>query len=423
MAARRRKAEPQRAGRRLRFESTMELVILAVLLAALIALGLAESVFHRRRLRSIPVRIHVNGTRGKSSVTRLLFGAIRESGKVVCAKTTGTLARFVTPHGREYPIYRPAGPNVGEQVRIVRTAAEYGPEVLVLECMALQPAYQWMSERHFVRATHGVITNARPDHLDVMGPTSHDVALALSGMTPRRGKLFTAERPLRNVFEETSADRGSELVAVNDEDVAAVTEADLKPFPYREHAENVALVLKVCADLGIDRATALRGMYKAPPDIGVLKGFPLSFFGREIFFVNAFAANDPESTERIWNGIVDEHGGGEGKQVIALFNCRADRPDRSFQLGEAAPRWRPAHQYVLIGSGTHAWARPAIKAGLNSEIVHYADGKGPAEIFEYLVSLSGRSALIVGMGNIGGPGLDLLKLIQNRTEPDRAAPL
>ena len=82
------------------------------------------------------------------------------------AKTTGTLARMILPDGREVPVFRPAGANIIEQVRIVSAAQRHGAEALVIECMALQPELHWLTESKFVRATHGVITNARADHLE-----------------------------------------------------------------------------------------------------------------------------------------------------------------------------------------------------------------------------------------------------------------
>ena len=93
--------------------------LLIVLFVALIAWGTLESYRHRQNLKRIPIRIHVNGTRGKSSVTRLIAAALREAGLVTCAKTTGTLARMILPDAREVPIFRPAGANVIEQARIV----------------------------------------------------------------------------------------------------------------------------------------------------------------------------------------------------------------------------------------------------------------------------------------------------------------
>ena len=84
-----------------------------------VAFGLQWAYRLRRDLLRIPIRIHVNGTRGKSSVTRLIAGALREKGIITCAKTTGTLPRMILPDGSEYPVFRPSGARLSEQARIV----------------------------------------------------------------------------------------------------------------------------------------------------------------------------------------------------------------------------------------------------------------------------------------------------------------
>lgn len=379
----------------------------------LVALGLVESLVHRRQLAGIRIRIHVNGTRGKSSVTRLIAAGLRAGGIVTCAKTTGTLARMILPDGSEYPVFRPSGANVIEQLRIVRTAATYGAEALVIECMALQPHLQTLCELQFVRATHGVITNARADHLDVMGPSENDVALALCGMIPVQGKLFTAERRHLDLLRDCAANRKTELFAVGESDIAAITTDDLTGFRYVEHAENVALALLVCAEFGVDRQTALAGMWAAKPDPGVMTTHQIDFFGRQVFFVNGFAANDPESTERIWNIALDKFP--RVTRRIALFNCRLDRPERSQQLGASCADWRPADHYVLMGTGTYIFARAAANEGVDPRKLVFVDSRTVDEIFEILIDLAGPSALIMGMGNIGGQGLDLVRYFRNRS--------
>jgi poly-gamma-glutamate synthase PgsB/CapB len=387
--------------------------ILAATVAILIVLGMVEFALHRRKLRSIPIRIHVNGTRGKSSVTRLIAAGLRAAGINTCAKTTGTLARMIMPNGAEYPVFRPAGPNVIEQVRIVDVATEYGAKALVIECMAVRPNLQWLCEGRLVRATHGVITNAREDHLDVMGPTENDVADALAGMIPTNGKLYTAERRHLAAFEKYAKDRGSSVIAVGEPEVAAVSPSDMAGFAYVEHEENVALALKVCEDLGVDRQTALRGMWQAKPDPGVLTTYELDFFGRRIYFVNGFAANDPESTERIWQMMIHRYPDVEKR--IAIFNCRSDRADRSDQLGRACADWFPADHYVLMGTGTYIFARAASNAGVSTLKLLVVEGRRVDEIFESVIALVDRSALIMGMGNIGGHGLDLVRYFKNRS--------
>lgn len=380
----------------------------------LTAAGALEAAVHRRRLSQIPIRIHVNGTRGKSSVARLIAAGMREGGIRTCCKTTGTLPRMILPDGTEYPVFRPAKANVIEQLRIVNTAVEFESEALVIECMALIPYLQWLSENKFVRATHGVITNAREDHLDVMGPGERDVARALCGMVPVKGKLFTAERDHLDIFQYAANDRGTELIGITDEDVDAISEEDLDGFAYVEHAENVALALRVCADVGVERSVALKGMWEAKPDSGAMTAYEMDFFGRQLAFVNGFAANDPESTERIWKMALDRYP--DVQRTVAVFNCRVDRPDRSDQLGRVVANWPQPDHYLLIGTGTYIFARAATNAGIDPLKLSFAEDRRVDEIFETIIELAGQSSLVMGMANIGGIGLDLVRYFANRSQ-------
>lgn len=394
-------------------------LLLLGMVGLLTAGGMIESWTHRRRLRRIPIRIHVNGTRGKSSVTRLIAAGLRAGGVRTCAKTTGTLPRMILPDGREYPVFRPAKANVIEQLRIVDAASACDAEALVIECMALVPMLQSLCESRFVQSTHGVITNAREDHLDVMGPREDDVARALAGTVPARGKLYTAEQRHLDIFRTAARDRGSQLIAVGQEEIDGLMPEEMAGFSYLEHEANVALALRVCADLGVDRATALGGMWRATPDPGAMTAHEIDFFGRRLYFVNGFAANDPESTEQIWNLAIERFADVERR--IAIFNCRADRPDRSRQLAQACATWRPADHYVLIGSGAYIFARAAERAGLNLLKFTFAEDRRVEEIFETVVELAGESALVMGMANIGGPGLDVVRYFANRGRLKRNA--
>lgn len=399
------------------------LEVLAGATAGLVGLGIAELALHRRGLAKIAHRVHVNGTRGKSSVTRLVAATLRAGGVRTCAKTTGTLARFILPDGNELPIYRPAGPNIIEQKRIVAVAVALEAEALVIECMALQPLLQSLSELELVRATHGVITNARPDHLDVMGPDADNVARALSGTVPSKGKLYTAERERRGILQEAAEDRGTELVAF--EGLAAMLGGEeaaadaLARFPWTEHADNVALALQVGADFGVAAEVALEGMWNARPDPGAMTVHELDFFGRHIAFVNGFAANDPISTEQIWNMALARFEGVERR--IAIFNCREDRADRSVDLGRAFAAFTPADKVILMGGRTHAFADAAVKGGLDAGTLVFAEGASANKVFERILGLCGRSTLVMGMGNTKGGGLELVSLFANRARLPEAS--
>jgi poly-gamma-glutamate synthase PgsB/CapB len=283
-----------------------------------------------------------------------------------------------------------------------------------MECMALQPALQSLCELKLVRATHGVITNSRADHLDVMGPTVQDVALALAGTTPVAARLYTSEQRCLNVFRETARDRRSRLIAVGDDEVAAISWDDLTGFSHIEHPDNVALALRVCQDLGIDRQTALRGMWGAATDPGVLRLFRVNDASRNLIFVNGFAANDPESTGQNWNMLVDRFQ--EFERRIAVINCRADRADRSLQLADACVAWKPADHYVLIGSATEVFAKRAVASGLSHDRITSAERFRSEQLFDEILRRSDRSALVVGMGNISGPGMAMIDAFRRRSQ-------
>ena len=286
--------------------------------------------------------------------------------------------------------------------------------------MALVPELQWLCESKLIRSTHGVITNVRPDHLDVMGPEEIDVARALAATTPIRGRLFTTERAHLDILAEAARDRGTALVTVDEEQVRAVSDKDLSGFTYTEHAENVALALAVCAELGVPREVALEGMRSAAPDPGAMTELVIDFFGRRLIFINGFAANAPVSTRRIWEAALAKYP--EVERRIAVVNCRADRVARSIQLGRELVTWPPADNIVLMGGGTYLFARAATKAGLDASRLVFVENQPVEEIFETTVGLAGRSALVMGMGNIGGQGLALVRSFTNRSTRTAACP-
>lgn len=387
-------------------------VLLVVLIVGLVLAGALEYRAHIRRLSSIKIRVHINGTRGKSSVTRLVAAGLRAGGLRTFAKTTGTLPRMIMNTGAEFPVYRPSKSNIIEQLRIVALAASESADALVIECMALQPYLQSLTELRMIRATLGVITNARADHLDVMGPGERDVALALLGTTPRRGLLLTAERDYLPEFQAACEDRGTRLVAVTEEDAAAITDEQMARFVYQEHKENVALSLRICREAGVPPAVAFEGMVTATPDSGAMMEHVVDFFGRDLLFINGFAANDPESSERIWRMALARHT--DYTRRIMVLNCRADRPDRSRQLGEVVPHWPRADHYVVMGTGTYVFVRFAGEGGLDPSQITYGEGLTTDRLFEAIVGVCGERSLIMGLGNIGGGGLDLVAYFRNR---------
>lgn len=383
----------------------------AILTAGLAAYGVWEARAHQRNLRRIPIRVHVNGTRGKSSVTRLIAAGLRAAGIRTFAKTTGTMARMIDPDGREVDVYRIGHPNVIEQTRIVQRAVEHRADALVIECMAVTPEIQPLSELRLIQSTVGVITNCRADHLDVMGPTVDDVAHTLAQTCPRHGPLFTCERERAWILESVARSRGATVQVVAESDVTA---AELAGFGYIEHAENVALALAVCRHLGAEREAALAGMHAASPDPGALRRYTVRSGDRTVEFVNAFAANDPDSTLLIWQRLGLEQRR-DGVQRIVLANCRPDRLQRSGQIAELVGRRLAADHVVLTGQGTDLVAFQAVGFGLDRQRLSNLGGHDAEWVYEHVLGLVEREAVVVGIGNIVGLGEEIVLHFSNRT--------
>lgn len=307
---------------------------LIVLAASLILAvwGVVENAFHQRRIRGVRIRINVNGTRGKSTVTRLIAAGLRAGGLRTVAKTTGTMPCLILPDGSEERIKRRGAARISEHVYVTRRAHSEHAEALVVECMALRPENQRVYQHMLVKANIGVITNIRADHLDVMGPDLQDVATTLAITVPEKGIMVSLDGPHLDIVREECERRGTELVIA---DPGGVGSAELAKFPYTSFAENVALALRVCELAGVSRAVALHGMIEARPDPGVSPAVDISVGGRTMHVVNASAANDVESAMRMWKDFVSPHASQYSARFL-IVNNRADRPQRVKEMSQLA---------------------------------------------------------------------------------------
>jgi poly-gamma-glutamate synthase PgsB/CapB len=375
----------------------------------LLAAGIIEQRNHFANLRRIPQRVLVNGIRGKSSITRLCAGALRGGGKVVVAKTTGTAARFIYPDATEEPVYRKFGiANVIEQVGIVRRAAAFSPDVLVIECMAVMPALQEVNQTKLIQSTIGVLSNVREDHVAEMGPTMADIARSLSRSMPRGGVCVTAEREYLDVLTKEADARDCELVVVDPE---SVSDEEMRGFGWFTFKDNVAIALAVAQRLGVDRRSALRGMWDAPPDPGVLTVREYHVRGAPIRFANVFAANDPESTLQNIQQLARRRL--IGAPLCVLINCRPDRVERNAQMGALIPRLRP-DAVVLIGEPTRSASIPGRFPG---RVVDLGGRRSGRDLVDGLLAAAGPGASVVAVGNIHGQGevlLDELEKLPSR---------
>ena len=215
--------------------STISIGSLVVIILILIVLLIIEINLHLKSLSKIPIRIHVNGTRGKSSVVRLIAAGLRAGGFKTFAKTTGTIPRIINEKGEDVELHRLRSASIGEQIKLIRYFGKQEPEALVIECMAVNPQYQWISEHRIVKSTLSVITNVRKDHVDEMGVSNNEIAYSLSNTIPFNSKVITSEQKVSYPFEDIARKRNSSLIIANNNDI---DNEYLKKIPYLEHPEN-----------------------------------------------------------------------------------------------------------------------------------------------------------------------------------------
>lgn len=288
------------------------MTIVIAVLAALLVLGVTENMLHRRALERIPIRILVNGTRGKTTVTRTIAAALNAAGIRTYAKTTGSEARRIDPDGTETEYRAENRPvSIMEQLPFVRLAVRGKAQAIVVECMAQRIENQFLMADKLIRPQYVVITNAYVDHADEIGRTEEETVHTLAQSIPEVSCVIAHD---------------GRFGAYTREWIAPKEEIDLERFascPFPVYEENIQLVLALTDALGIQRETAYAGILKTSPDIGMYTSVETG----DCSIRNAFAANDAVSFGSIINAYT--------QPFLLLYNHRKDRGYRMEAFAKA----------------------------------------------------------------------------------------
>ncbi len=314
----------------------------------------------KRRRQQIPLVIGGWGTRGKSGTERLKAALLNAAGFSVVCKTTGSDATFLfsRAHGRleEIPVFRPYDKaTIWEQHDLTELTQKLGADAFLWECMALQPSYVHILQQCWMRDDLSTITNAYPDHEDVMGPAGIDVPEVMTRFIPPKATLLTAEEQMAPILAHGARLAGSRFLAVGWLEAGLLTSDVMNLFPYQEHPSNVALVVALARELGLDDDFALQAMAeRVVPEIGNLKVFPdAPLRGRRLQFINGMAANERVGCLSNWErvGLASQDYREEpGVYVSTVVNNRADRIARSRVFADILVRDLDADCHFLIGT-------------------------------------------------------------------------
>ncbi len=315
----------------------MELIVAIASLSYLCYLCI-EAIQVRKLRKRLKKVIHINGIRGKSTVSRLVDAGLRSAGYKVFTKTTGTSPRIIDVHNAEREIPRQGKANIREQIQALRWAVRQHADILIVECMAVKPVLQAVCEHAILRSDVTAITNVRADHLDEMGKTLDEIAVSLSNTIPDHAAFFTADAAYFDFFTQQCAPKHTKVFLSGDlQDAYRAID-----FP-----DNVALALDICAYLGVDKTKALEGMknYRKDPGCFTIISY-LNEQKQTLFFINTLAANDPHSTEIILKKAASQEYWHHKR--FLLINNRADRMSRLEQYVQFAVAHQELFDIILI---------------------------------------------------------------------------
>ena len=374
------------------------------LLAIVVLFLVWERLLHERRLRAIPIRIHVNGTRGKTSVTRFIALALREAGIRTVAKTTGERPTIIQPWGTEEVLPRRGPARIREQLSFIKRAADLGAEAIVVECMAIAPRLQQVSEDDIVKSTLGVITNVRSDHLEVMGETLDAIAESLSQSIPAGGDLVIADSRYLELFKQKAEERKTRLHVAEITPDRGIQVPSLPSFQ-----DNVAAARSVCSLLGL-KASGGPGTRTGSGVVMVPAG------GKKLYFVDAFSANDVDSTSLILRMVLESTSC--PRPFVALLNNRADRPLRMQSFVLFLSR-QPLFEYILLlGQGRRLAMRYLHRSGRKDNVLRLRN-QDPEQLLEEICRAIPQPAFtLFGLGNYRGAGGEFSRFLHGKKVND-----
>ena len=375
------------------------MIITAAILVMVLLLMIGESLIINSCVNQIGVKIHVNGTRGKSSITKYIYAGIKEDHLKVLAKITGEIPTLYKPDGSHSVIKRRGSARVQEQFNILRKAKKEEVDAMVLECMSIDPVLQKL-ESSFYKPCIYVICNIRDDHREKMGDTFEEQLQSICSAIPKNSKVIAGDSDYVETIKKYTKTQNSKFI-----NAISLTEAERNLIPKTAHEINVQLALTACIEAGISRDKAFKGILKQIDSEGSPL-YPISQTQNPQYFLNAFSVNDIASVHEYL-----EHWTSELKikeKLTVVFNTRSDRPLRTGLFIDWIKSYdEHIEKVILIGDHKLRAHRllKAAKQNINTKIIR---STSKHSLNNMILENAANSKLIVGIGNIKGHGYQII---------------
>ena len=381
------------------------MTILLITLALFVLYLFYERGDLERLRKSVPLIIAVTGTRGKSTVVRLLASVLRESGRIVLAKSTGSQAQYVLPDGSIERVPRRGLVSILEQKDALRKAVKLKADCLVIETMSIRPENHIVESQRILKPDIVVLTNIRKDHTEAMGEQENEIAQVLQLDFADGSRVYLPKEYEHYLDPKIIENQHLSLTVVpaNQDNTPVGSQSALSK---NEFAENLDLVNAVSKALNIEHDVIAGGIRNAKHDIGRFKIWTLQLNGKRVFAANAFAANDPESTMKVL-ARMNELLGSSARPITGLLNLRADRPDRTLQWIDALNSGLKGKFTRLYVLGGHA---NVVKRKVDA--MNILASKPPNVLTNMIAETMEEDGVLFGFGNIGGAGEGLIEFWQ-----------
>jgi hypothetical protein len=165
-------------------------------------------------------------------------------------------------------------------------------------------------------------------------------------------------------------------------------------------ADNVAIALAVARELGVAEEVARRGFEAAAPDPGALRAGTITVDARRVPYLDASAANDPQSLALVLGERRDA--------ALFVFHHRADRPARLGQFQMAPPWSRDDDRVVVTGDRPDwtTWRR--LRAQMPGGRAAFCPRRTIADELRRRLAGPRPPSRVVFCGNTKGSGVDAL---------------
>ena len=380
------------------------MIYVYILICIFFGLMIVEAILTRRSVRSIHTKILVNGTRGKSTITKYISTALRASEIRTIGKVTGEIPTLIQADGKLRPIMRRGPARINEQFRIIRKASKAKIEALVLECMSIDPALQKTESRYYKPDIY-VISNIKDDHREKMGASREQRVESICQAIPANCILVSNDAINLSAIKLEAEKKCCRLVIPEQ-----LGEKLINALPFGVFAANIEIAVEVAVLAGADRDLAFNSILDSISDDKYDLVQPQNINNNAVF-LNAFTVNDTDSATDFFNYWTDKLGIHEN--IAFVLNTRSDRPLRTYLFTEWLKERSKQCKFVFITGDHRAMAYTKLKCLIPGVEIRKLRSKHINCILNTIDREFSDTKLIIGVGNIKAEGYRVLNEFTN----------